>query len=152
MAAVVWAEALLSSDTRLILTMFLPQSGRQIWEQELYNQIVYSSPLPYFHTFAADVSIPSFDLFSCCRCVMMWRPVCVHTINIFKKSTWFFVRPLNKRRIVKSDWTLRRNRKQTSSKILLRRKSTKDTTVKVSGVTGLTLMLIYKIGEHEIYF
>lgn len=35
--------------------------GRQVWEQELYNQIVYSSPQPYFHTFAADVSTPSFD-------------------------------------------------------------------------------------------
>lgn len=27
-----------------------------MWEQELYNQLVYSSPRPYFHTFAADVS------------------------------------------------------------------------------------------------
>ncbi|KAE8292946.1 Wiskott-Aldrich syndrome protein [Larimichthys crocea] len=36
------------------IRMFDLKSGRQIWEQELYNQIVYSSPLPYFHTFAAD--------------------------------------------------------------------------------------------------
>lgn len=27
-----------------------------VWEQELYNQMIYSSPKPYFHTFAADVS------------------------------------------------------------------------------------------------
>lgn len=33
-----------------------PQAGRLVWEQELYNQIVYSSPQPYFHTFPADVS------------------------------------------------------------------------------------------------
>lgn len=26
-----------------------------MWEQELYDQLVYSSPKPYFHTFAADV-------------------------------------------------------------------------------------------------
>lgn len=32
------------------------QAGRLVWEQELYNQLVYSSPKPYFHTFAADVS------------------------------------------------------------------------------------------------
>ncbi|KAA8591401.1 hypothetical protein FQN60_002344 [Etheostoma spectabile] len=29
-------------------------TSRQVWEQELYNQIVYSSPQPFFHTFAAD--------------------------------------------------------------------------------------------------
>lgn len=33
-----------------------PQAGRLVWEQELYNQLVYSSPRPHFHTFAADVS------------------------------------------------------------------------------------------------
>lgn len=33
-----------------------PQAGRLVWEQELYNQFVYSSPRPHFHTFAADVS------------------------------------------------------------------------------------------------
>lgn len=32
------------------------QAGRLVWEQELYDQLVYSSPKPYFHTFAADVS------------------------------------------------------------------------------------------------
>ncbi len=40
-----------------------PQTGRLVWEQELYNQIVYSSPKPFFHTFAADVSKHSFHLF-----------------------------------------------------------------------------------------
>ncbi|XP_049921597.1 actin nucleation-promoting factor WAS-like isoform X2 [Epinephelus moara] len=36
------------------IRMYDLKAGRQIWEQELYNQIVYSSPQPYFHTFAAD--------------------------------------------------------------------------------------------------
>ncbi|XP_036389989.1 wiskott-Aldrich syndrome protein-like [Megalops cyprinoides] len=27
---------------------------KQIWEQELYDQMIYCSPQPYFHTFAAD--------------------------------------------------------------------------------------------------
>ncbi|KAM6982602.1 WASP actin nucleation promoting factor b isoform 2-T2 [Tautogolabrus adspersus] len=36
------------------IRMFDLKTGRQVWEQELYNQIVYSSPQPYFHTFAAD--------------------------------------------------------------------------------------------------
>ncbi|XP_008412543.1 WASP actin nucleation promoting factor b isoform X3 [Poecilia reticulata] len=36
------------------IRMFDLKVGRQIWEQELYNQLVYSTPLPYFHTFAAD--------------------------------------------------------------------------------------------------
>lgn len=36
------------------IRMFDLKAGRQIWEQELYNQIVYNSPQPYFHTFAAD--------------------------------------------------------------------------------------------------
>ncbi|XP_038138585.1 wiskott-Aldrich syndrome protein-like isoform X2 [Cyprinodon tularosa] len=36
------------------IRMFDLKAGRQIWEQELYNQLVYSTPLPYFHTFAAD--------------------------------------------------------------------------------------------------
>ncbi|XP_041802683.1 wiskott-Aldrich syndrome protein-like isoform X2 [Chelmon rostratus] len=36
------------------IRMFDLKIGRTVWEQELYNQIVYSSPLPYFHTFAAD--------------------------------------------------------------------------------------------------
>uniref|UniRef100_UPI0037E92CEC WASP actin nucleation promoting factor b isoform X1 n=2 Tax=Semicossyphus pulcher TaxID=241346 RepID=UPI0037E92CEC len=36
------------------IRMFDLKTGRQVWEQELYNQFVYSSPQPYFHTFAAD--------------------------------------------------------------------------------------------------
>ncbi|MED6289747.1 hypothetical protein CHARACLAT_006134 [Characodon lateralis] len=36
------------------IRMFDLKAGRQIWEQELYNQLVYLTPLPYFHTFAAD--------------------------------------------------------------------------------------------------
>ncbi|XP_077428996.1 WASP actin nucleation promoting factor b [Vanacampus margaritifer] len=35
--------------------MYDLKAGRQLWEQELYNQIVYSaSPQMHFHTFAAD--------------------------------------------------------------------------------------------------
>ncbi|XP_067836849.1 actin nucleation-promoting factor WAS-like isoform X2 [Heptranchias perlo] len=30
------------------------KEGKLIWEQELYNQIKYSAPRPYFHTFTAD--------------------------------------------------------------------------------------------------
>lgn len=36
------------------IRMFDLKTGRQVWEQEVYNQIVYSSPRPFFHTFAAD--------------------------------------------------------------------------------------------------
>ncbi|KAM9351256.1 WASP actin nucleation promoting factor b [Symphorus nematophorus] len=36
------------------IRMFDLKTGRLVWEQELYNQIVYSSPHPFFHTFAAD--------------------------------------------------------------------------------------------------
>lgn len=36
------------------IRMFDLKAGRMVWEQELYNQIVYSSPQPFFHTFAAD--------------------------------------------------------------------------------------------------
>ena len=32
------------------------QAGRLLWEQELYSQLVYSTPTPFFHTFAGDVS------------------------------------------------------------------------------------------------
>ena len=32
------------------------QAGRLLWEQELYSQLVYSAPTPFFHTFAGDVS------------------------------------------------------------------------------------------------
>ncbi|KAJ8370148.1 hypothetical protein SKAU_G00101760 [Synaphobranchus kaupii] len=30
------------------------KEGRQVWEQELYNQMEYCSPQPYFHTFSTD--------------------------------------------------------------------------------------------------
>lgn len=30
------------------------QAGQLLWEQELYSQLVYSTPTPYFHTFAGD--------------------------------------------------------------------------------------------------
>ncbi|KAM8829856.1 LOW QUALITY PROTEIN: actin nucleation-promoting factor WAS-like [Synchiropus picturatus] len=36
------------------IRMFDLKAGKQVWEQELYDQIVYSAPLDYFHTFAAD--------------------------------------------------------------------------------------------------
>ncbi|XP_061759620.1 actin nucleation-promoting factor WAS-like isoform X1 [Nerophis ophidion] len=36
------------------IRMYDLKACRQVWEQELYNQIVYSSPQSYFHTFAAD--------------------------------------------------------------------------------------------------
>ncbi|KAM6929096.1 actin nucleation-promoting factor WAS-like [Lycodopsis pacificus] len=36
------------------IRMFDLKTGSQVWEQEIYNQLVYSSPQPYFHTFAAD--------------------------------------------------------------------------------------------------
>lgn len=32
------------------------QAGRLLWEQELYSQLVYLTPTPFFHTFAGDVS------------------------------------------------------------------------------------------------
>lgn len=30
------------------------QAGRLLWEQELYSQLVYLTPTPFFHTFAGD--------------------------------------------------------------------------------------------------
>ncbi|XP_028307723.1 wiskott-Aldrich syndrome protein-like isoform X2 [Gouania willdenowi] len=36
------------------IRMFDLKAGRQIWEQELYNQIVYAAPQTFFHTFPAD--------------------------------------------------------------------------------------------------
>ncbi|KAK2851733.1 hypothetical protein Q5P01_008009 [Channa striata] len=36
------------------IRMYDLKTGRQVWEQELYNQIVYSCPRPFFQTFAAD--------------------------------------------------------------------------------------------------
>ncbi|XP_072305166.1 WASP actin nucleation promoting factor b [Eucyclogobius newberryi] len=36
------------------IRMFDLKMGRMVWEQELYNHMVYSSPQPFFHTFAAD--------------------------------------------------------------------------------------------------
>lgn len=30
------------------------QTGRLLWQQELYSQLVYSTPTPFFHTFAGD--------------------------------------------------------------------------------------------------
>ncbi|XP_060543120.1 actin nucleation-promoting factor WASL-like [Pantherophis guttatus] len=30
------------------------KEGKQLWEQELYNNFVYNSPRAYFHTFAGD--------------------------------------------------------------------------------------------------
>lgn len=50
---------------------------------------------------------------------------------------------LKRCRTVKSDWTLPRSRKQKPSKMLSRRKSTKDTTGKVSEVIILTLNVYF---------
>nr|XP_024662252.1 wiskott-Aldrich syndrome protein isoform X1 [Maylandia zebra] len=36
------------------IRMFDLKVGSVVWEQELYNQIVYSAPKPFFHTFPAD--------------------------------------------------------------------------------------------------
>uniref|UniRef100_H3CDK4 WASP actin nucleation promoting factor n=1 Tax=Tetraodon nigroviridis TaxID=99883 RepID=H3CDK4_TETNG len=36
------------------IRMFDLKAGRLVWEQELYDQLLYSSPRPYFHTFSAD--------------------------------------------------------------------------------------------------
>ncbi|XP_033825105.1 WASP actin nucleation promoting factor b [Periophthalmus magnuspinnatus] len=36
------------------IRMFDLKMGRMVWEQELYSQLVYSSPQPFFHTFSAD--------------------------------------------------------------------------------------------------
>ncbi|XP_041860194.1 WASP actin nucleation promoting factor b isoform X2 [Melanotaenia boesemani] len=36
------------------IRMFDLKGGNVVWEQELYNQLVYRSPLQYFHTFTAD--------------------------------------------------------------------------------------------------
>ncbi|KAM4611116.1 actin nucleation-promoting factor WAS-like [Polymixia lowei] len=36
------------------IRLFDVKAGKLVWEQELYNQIVYSRPCPFFHTFAAD--------------------------------------------------------------------------------------------------
>ncbi|KAJ8265922.1 hypothetical protein COCON_G00150210 [Conger conger] len=36
------------------IRVFDVKEGRQVWEQEMYNQMKYCSPRPYFHTFSAD--------------------------------------------------------------------------------------------------
>lgn len=36
------------------IRMFDLKVGRLVWEQELYNQLDYSTPRPFFHTFASD--------------------------------------------------------------------------------------------------
>ncbi|XP_034028855.1 WASP actin nucleation promoting factor b isoform X2 [Thalassophryne amazonica] len=36
------------------IRMFDLKAGRMVWEQELYDQMLYSSTRPYFHTFSAD--------------------------------------------------------------------------------------------------
>ena len=42
-------------DILLIILLFF-QSGRMLWEQELYNQFRYDTPESFFHMFATDVS------------------------------------------------------------------------------------------------
>lgn len=70
------------------LNNLFPQAGRMIWEQELYNQLVYSSPQPYFHTFAADVSKLLFDLFLQLK-FNFWIQF------LFLKTLWFQIYVLN---------------------------------------------------------
>ncbi|XP_063745571.1 actin nucleation-promoting factor WAS-like isoform X3 [Eleginops maclovinus] len=36
------------------IRLFDLKMGKMVWQQEIYNQLVYSSPQPFFHTFAAD--------------------------------------------------------------------------------------------------
>ncbi|XP_068602624.1 WASP actin nucleation promoting factor b [Brachionichthys hirsutus] len=36
------------------IRMFDLKMGQQVWEQELYDEIIYASPQTYFHTFPAD--------------------------------------------------------------------------------------------------
>ncbi|TKC39710.1 hypothetical protein EI555_019489 [Monodon monoceros] len=36
------------------IRLYSLQAGRLLWEQELYSQLVYSTPTPFFHTFAGD--------------------------------------------------------------------------------------------------
>uniref|UniRef100_A0A452TQ57 WASP actin nucleation promoting factor n=1 Tax=Ursus maritimus TaxID=29073 RepID=A0A452TQ57_URSMA len=36
------------------IRLYSLQTGRLLWEQELYSQLVYSTPTPFFHTFAGD--------------------------------------------------------------------------------------------------
>ncbi|XP_007956109.1 wiskott-Aldrich syndrome protein [Orycteropus afer afer] len=36
------------------IRLYSLQAGRMLWEQELYSQLVYSTPTPFFHTFAGD--------------------------------------------------------------------------------------------------
>ncbi|KAG5837864.1 hypothetical protein ANANG_G00217550 [Anguilla anguilla] len=36
------------------IRLFDVKEGKQVWEQELYNQMEYYSPRPFFHTFSAD--------------------------------------------------------------------------------------------------
>ncbi|XP_006876715.1 PREDICTED: wiskott-Aldrich syndrome protein [Chrysochloris asiatica] len=36
------------------IRLYSLQAGRMLWEQELYSQLIYSTPTPFFHTFAGD--------------------------------------------------------------------------------------------------
>lgn len=40
-----------------------PQAEKLVWEQEIYNQLMYQRAKPFFHTFPGDVSIFVFSLY-----------------------------------------------------------------------------------------
>jgi len=42
--------------------IYFCQEGKMVWEQELYNQMTYSCPLRFFHSFAADVGTDFFKI------------------------------------------------------------------------------------------
>lgn len=60
-----------------------PQVGRLVWEQELYNQLDYLSPRPFFHTFASDVSFTSNRWLIELKLLCVWNGIilCVHSVQ-----------------------------------------------------------------------
>lgn len=126
------------------------QAGRQVWEQELYNQLAYSSPQTHFHTFAADVSTFIPPLPAALIVAEPWeRNLCSdhrHRSQSFEMLFWEMCKRERERgfyfvtqhRTVRLDWTLLSRGRQKLSKVLSRKKSARDTTVKVSEVKAKT--------------
>lgn len=52
----------------VFMHVYVFQEGKMIWEQELYNQMTYSSPKQFFLSFPADVRIHPLMYKYCIHC------------------------------------------------------------------------------------
>lgn len=111
-----WAYSLAWNNLSHVLPLAYwhlpPQVGRLVWEQELYNQLEYLSPRPFFHTFASDVSFTSNRWLIELKLLFVWNGI-ILCVSI----------PC---RIAKLDLALQSNKKQLLFKMLSMRKSAND--------------------------